>query len=127
MHNEYINFFISNFIKKRYQERLRFEFESPKKRDKVMNRFCHNTISLLREDRIIYSDKTQFSFNRTQLKEKVLVIDMTKHIQGLECSLNEALQIINEEYMATLIIGKDFVYIKEELMAGEANIYLLKI
>lgn len=126
MGKEYISFFINNFIREQNKERVRYEFESLKKRNKVMGRFCHNAIEILRKDRIIYRSKKQYHFKDEQLKQEVLLIDMTNHIEGLICSLDNALQIAENEYMSTLIIGKDFAYIKEEVSDSDWNIYLLK-
>ena len=83
MDKEYWSFFINNFIKEKYKERLNYEFESVKKRDKAMGRFCHNAIEILRKDKIIYSSKKLYCFTKDQLKQEVLIVNMTNHIQGL--------------------------------------------
>ena len=126
MDKEYWSFFINNFIKEKYKERLNYEFESVKKRDKAMGRFCHNAIEILRKDKIIYSSKKLYCFTKDQLKQEVLIVNMTNHIQGLICLLDEALEIAEKEYMATLIIGKDFIYVKEEVSSSDWNIYVLQ-
>jgi protein-tyrosine-phosphatase len=106
---EYWSFFINNFIKEKYRERLNYEFESVKKRNKAMGRFCHNAIEILRKDKIIYSSKKPYCFTKDQLKQVVLIVNMTNHIQGLTCLLDEALEIAGKE--------SRFGYIEEHMDA----------
>ena len=47
MNSQKEKWFVNVYINKRYKERLNFEFSSQKKRQNALERFAHNTESII--------------------------------------------------------------------------------
>ena len=119
--------FINNYINPLYQDRLLFEFRSPKKRLDALMRFSHNIDKLVKRHNLILKlkkitdDATTFL-----LKEREVYVISFKYLEGTLMSVNDALNYITNEYMPVIILSNNIVVIKTEYEMGEANLYFLK-
>ena len=122
--NELEKAFINNFVKKQYQERLLFEFNSDKKRENALDRFSHNIEDIVRADRIILSG-TKISKPDIERELKLKKINAlayvisSRYIQGQFFDVQEALSFCEDECMPVIIIfSEKMAFIKAEVEYG---------
>ena len=118
---------IKQFIKLTYQNRILFEFKNPQKRLSGYMRFSHNTKKILNNDKIFSIRKmiSKSDFFDFFSKTDSLYIISVSYIDGIILRLEEAYDLISNEYMPVIIIGEDKVLIKEETEKRDVHFFLL--
>lgn len=120
--------FVKAYIKKEHQERLIFEFSSPKHREKALSRFSHNARHLLKERFIAYRS-LQEAENEIRIagarRDECYIISGDAQ-NGRSLPLSEAIAYCSGSYMPVILIGKCFAIIKEETENGCPVIYVMK-
>ena len=119
--------FIKDFINDFYQERLLYEFKSPKKRINAILRFSHNTDELIKKEYIFlklkrFDEKEIVSFLQGE-DSYVISFD---YVDGISMNINEILNYLYDEYSPVIVCGTNFAIVKKEFEKGSDNFYLLK-
>ena len=124
--NNYIELFISKCIKSSRKERLKYEYNSTKKRASFIDHFNHDSYNYIYENKIIFFGKLQDCYDvvKPYDKEKLLVLS-SKFDDEIMMNLEELLLYMEKEYMAIVAISNNIAIIKEEDECGK-NIYILK-
>lgn len=107
--------FVKKYIKKEYQERLIFELQSQKHREKAISRFSHFSKDIL-NDSFKSCDMSEFPNlvrDKIAAKEKTYIISSDEN-DGKLLPLSEAVECCKKSYMAMILISKKFVLVKEE-------------
>ena len=104
--------FVNKFVKKEYRDRLLFELSSLKHRQKAISRFSHNSEAVLIDNFVKMSVE--------QIKQQKLKLTTIYIISGDECDgvfmgFFEGLTHLEKSYMAVILIGDEFVVVKEEI------------
>lgn len=107
--------FIRKHIKKEYQERLLFELQSKKRREKALFRFAHSSQLILKE--YFIKSKTIPTFNNLAFKidfsEKCYIISGGEN-DGATLPLIDAIKFCEKSYMVAILITSKIVIVKEE-------------
>ncbi len=121
-------YFIKNYIKKEYQDRLLFELGSKKHREKAISRFAHDSQSVLINDfiRTTFSELKQKAINKKCTLEKIYVVSCDQN-DGANMAFLEAIDYCEKAYMPTILIHDNFVVVKEECEGGPSNIFFLQV
>ena len=123
--------FIDNFIKKNKRERVLYELSNPRKRKDAIGRFCHNTLEIIDEKKLIYSGKTitleelKKYINDSSKGEMCYVISWDEEFDGKCVEPGAALEHMTSSGMAVVIIFTGLIIIKEEQEVGAPTKYVL--
>ena len=115
--------FVKRYIDKDYQERLLYEFGSPKKRVNALSRFSHNAEAILKKS-VIKSVLT--SPDGFQEKDQTVYIISWGENDGVTMPLSDALRYLDNSYSSVILVGSDFSLVKEEAETGYNKIFYLK-
>lgn len=120
--------FVNLCIKKENQERLIFELQSKKHREKALSRLSHSPESMLNE-RFVKTTALNFksfieAFNIDTTYCYIITPDLC---DGLSCSLTTALECFEKTQMLMILFNNDFAVIKEEVECGAPNIWFAKL
>ncbi|MCH5164520.1 MAG: hypothetical protein J1F36_05835 [Clostridiales bacterium] len=123
--------FIKNFIKKQYQERILFEFNSSKKRQHAIDRFSHDFENIINSEKIILMNSNlsileiEKELKYKKINEFAYVISY-KYTMGKFFNLKDALSYLDEEYLPVIIIlSNNMALIKSETDKGSSTKMLL--
>ena len=120
--------FVSRCVKKEYRERLLFELQSPKKREKALSRFAHACEGLLQSGyQIIKTSDLQHELLQLAQENAICYIIGGDLYDGQSQPLAKASEMIKDTYMPVILIVDSFIAIKPEIEAGESRVYLYKI
>lgn len=118
------NKFVKEYIKKEYQERLLFELQSKKHREKAISRFAHSSETILkdcfRKSSIL---ELQKGHEIVRTKEQCYILSNDAH-DGRMLLWEEAIRYCAASYMVTVLISEKTVVIKEEFEKGEPLILI---
>lgn len=107
--------FIKKYIKKEHQERLLFELQSPKKREKALFRFAHSSQEILKE--CFVKSMTIPDFKNLPFKvdfyEKCYIVSGGEN-DGVTLPLIDAIEFCKQSYMIVILITSKIVIVKEE-------------
>ncbi len=123
--------FIDNFIKKNKRERVLYELSNPRKRKDAIGRFCHNTLEMIDEKKIIYCGKhitieeLKKFINDSSKGEMCYVISWDEEFDGKSVKPSVALEHMISSGMAVVIIFTRLIIIKEEQEVGAPIKYVL--
>ena len=122
--NPYQEYFISNYVVFNKRDRLIFELNSKKKKEKFMNYFCHDTKKIIIPERIVYEGNVidPMPYIKSINEFYVMTYD---NIEGKMLDKNELMKYIEEEYMPIIAISESLVIIKEEVKK-KGHLYILK-
>ena len=123
--------FVNLFVLKTKQERMLFELF--KKRNPAIDRFAHNSILILNQNKIVLSgeklqqeDIIKELFNYVSLKVDVYVIACNEKFDKQIMKLSEAIMAFFDDPLQMIITdGEKFALIKEELSGNYSQKYLL--
>lgn len=104
--------FVNKFVKKEYRDRLLFELSSLKHRQKAISRFSHNSEAVLIDDFVKMSVE---QIKQQKLKLKTIYIISGDECDGVFMEFFEGLTHLEKSYMAVILIGDEFVVVKEEI------------
>ena len=107
--------FVKKYVKKEYQERLIFELQSKKHREKAISRFSHFSKRILNN---CFEECGLSEINALLIKkdanEKCYIISHDKN-DGKMLLLVDAVEYCKNSYMTVILIFDGFVIVKEEL------------
>ena len=123
--------FVNLFVLKTKQERILFELF--KKRNHAIDRFAHNSILILNQNKIVLSgeklqqdDIIKELFNYVSLNVDVYVIACNEKFDKQIMKLSEAIMAFFDDPLQMIITdGEKFALIKEELSGNYSQKYLL--
>lgn len=120
------NAFITKCIKKEYRDRMVYELQSRKKREKALSRFAHSAEEVLQEhfSLINVSDLQNWLELNINKTEKCYVISSGVYDKSV-VAFDEALNILKQSYMTVILIFDKCIVVKEECC--ERKFYLSKL
>ena len=121
--NPYQEYFISNYVVFNKRDRLIFELNSKKKKEKFMNYFCHDTKKIIIPERIVYEGNVIDAMPYIKSINEFYVMTYD-NIEGKMLDKNELMKYIEEEYMPIIAISESLVLIKEEV-GKKGHLYIL--
>lgn len=132
MHTEKETLFVKQFIIKDRRDRLLHELTHPKKRQNALSRFCHSTEDMI-DARTVFQCGTDVS-RETIIKflcennsgNTCYVMAYLPELDGVECSIEEAVNKVIGNGMAAIILADCAAFIETEQAQGAAIKYLLK-
>lgn len=132
MNNDIEKIFVTKFVVKNYQERILFELNSVKKRERALSRFAHDAKTFLQLQKIVVQS-SQLSFEDIKKyipqalsgKEYCYIIGGDNYDKKIDIFNNVFGKAM--EYPMSLIImcGTNIAIVKEELDTGCPIKYLL--
>lgn len=128
MHKETEFNFIHTYIQKNQQDRLRYEFNNPKKRIHGICRFCHNTSQLLHPKTIVYhgTDTSVLQqFLRTCKDIQCYVLSFDEELDGTWQTKDAVFSRLIGMGMPSIAVFSDSVIIETEQVQGAAEKWLL--
>ena len=121
-------FFVEQYINNEFQNRILYELNS-KKRLKGLMRFCHNINYFIKNKTIVNilsnpsEDEILKFFQKDNKEVYVLSFDF---LEGKWFNIQEAINHIFKENFFMIIISKQNVVIKPEVVTGKAEYYFLR-
>ncbi len=119
--------FVKKYIKKEYQERIIFELQSKKNREKAISRFSHSSDMILK-DLFVKCTMAEFQNHLTDsygVTEECYIISGDK-LDGQTLPLHDAITYCKTSYMAVILISSKFAVVKEEVESKEPLIFISK-
>ena len=112
--------FVMKYVKKEYRDRLLFELQSKKHREKAISRFCHSSQQILIDcfTKCTMSDFQKLFCLETNSMDKCYLITNDVN-DGKLLLLREAIEYCQKSYMAVILICSKFVVIREEFERAE--------
>ena len=118
--------FVKEFIKKELQDRLIFELQSSKRREKALSRFSHNAENLFKNPFEICDEaKIKKHFDKEQCNKKCYVLSWDETDASF-LSMDQALAKCFNSAMSLILIFDEGAIIKEEWEKSKANFFFLK-
>jgi len=107
--------FVKKYIKKEYQERLIFELQSKKHREKAISRFSHFAENILNASfkKFDILEIQNLVCEKNDAEAKCYIISSDEH-DGKSLVLSDALECCKNSYMTIILISEKFVLVKEE-------------
>ena len=116
--------FVRACIKKEYRERIQFELQSKKHRQKAMSRFAHDCVGIL-----------QGGYQTVTASELARVLDAVSEKEpcylitdgagdGTDMPMQKARELLQNAYMPVILISPGFFVIKPEAEDGRAEYYV---
>lgn len=115
--------FISKYIISQKKNRLLYEINSKKKKFNFINHFCHDTLSFVIPEKIVYSGNIS-NANNYIIESDFLVIS-SDFIDGKMMKKEDLILYMEKEYMAIVAISDLIAIIKEEY-EFDSHIFILK-
>ena len=113
------NKFVKEYIKKEYQERLLFELQSKKHREKAISRFSHSSETILKD---CFSKSSILELQKNceivSSKEQCYILSNDLY-DGRMLLWKEAIRYCAASYMVVILISEKTIVIKEEFEKGE--------
>lgn len=118
--------FVKRAIKKDCQERIIFELQSKKHREKAINKFSHSPKTILKEIFQEYSvNDLSNDLNKSNMKDKCYIISDDLY-DGEELLLKDAIEHIKNTYSVVILIASNFYAVKEEVEKGSPPVWIYK-
>lgn len=116
MNSQKEKWFVNVYINKRYKERLNFEFSSQKKRQNALERFAHNTESIIDDKKLsLKTDAlTKSFFIKLFINTKSVYVISDKYLDGTEMNIEDAYNYLINEYSTVLLCADSCAVIKSE-------------
>ncbi len=102
--------FVKKYIKKEYQDRILFEFQSKKLREKAISRFSHSSEIILKN---CFKSCDIPELKKIDPKEKCYIISNGEK-DGNMIFMSDAIEYCENSYMTVILISEKFVALKEE-------------
>ena len=120
--------FVRTCVRKEYQDRLIFELQSNKRREKALSKFAHSSKTILQEQFVT----TTMSNLRNNLSS---LANSTEHCyiisgginDGITMALRDAIKQLETSYMLVILISQNFIVVKEEAEGNTPLVMLLEI
>ncbi len=119
--------FVKKYIKKEYQERIIFELQSKKNREKVISRFSHSSDRILKNlfVKCTIAELQNHLADSCGVKEECYMISGDT-LDGQILPLHDAVEYCLTSYMTVILIFSKFAIVKEETEYGEPRIFISK-
>ena len=119
---------IADFLDSSVKERITHELSSPKKRVKAIDRFSHNTDSIINTKRLYFKGNSINETIKNEIKSNTAegVVLSFKYQDGERMSIDDAFDYLDDESSVVLIITKNHLVIKPECEGGEGIVFILK-
>ena len=117
--------FIKKYIKKEYRERIIFELQSKKKREKGFSHFSHSAQTVL-NDSFIPCPMTQLQDHLVALcsaQDECYMISGDT-LDGHILPLHAAVEYCKASHMAVILISSKFAVVKEEFEGGQPQVFI---
>ena len=124
--------FVAAYVRRERRERLLFELQSPKRRYRGLDRFCHTAPDLLDERRVALEGPDPdrqpafAAFLQAHRKDACTLLSPDGSLDGLELPFQAALVMALDCLDAVILVGPDFAYVQGESMPGGTDRYLLR-
>ena len=115
--------FVKKCIKETYQERILFELQSKKHREKAILRFSHSSENILKNNFVKSNISNMQSILSKKTLEKCYIISDALY-DGEMLEFNDAVEYCKEAYMPVILISPQFVVIKEEVEKKETTLWV---
>ena len=108
-------FFVQKCIKEEYQDRILYDLQSKRKRQKAITKFSHSAGIILQNHfvKTTISEIQNYLFIKTNEKELCYIISDDNY-DGKIVSVVEALEHLRKNYLTMILILKNSVIVKEE-------------
>ena len=119
---------VADFLDSSVRERIVHELSSPKKRIKAIDRFSHNTDSIINTKWLYFKGNSINETIKNEIKSSTAegVVLSFKHQDGERMSTDDAFDYLDEECSVILVMMGKWLIIKPEYEGGEGNIFVLK-
>jgi hypothetical protein len=118
--------FVRKCIKKEYQDRLLFELQSKKHREKVVSRFSHSAEAMLKSGFVkctVCDLQKYVDFNKESLSYFIISGDSN---DGNTLNAKEMVEYCKNSFMAVIAISSKLVVIKEEYEGKSPTVFIYK-
>ncbi len=112
--NDYEKTFLEKCIISSKRERLRYELNTPNKRNDFLMRFCHDAKRYIVSKNILFYGPLNELFLKISAKEPCNYILSTKYFNGTIMNFLDMQNYILNEYMSAIVVTKSYYIIKEE-------------
>ena len=122
--------FTEQYIRKERRKRLLFELTNAKKRYEGLDRFSHESESLLDPRKIIMKDpglsyQPEFKAFVSDHDEPVKILSTDGALDGRNVLFSEAAELAALSFEPVILLGNGFAYVKAEPEKGGTPQYLL--
>ena len=117
--------FVKKHIKKEYQERIIFELQSKKNREKSISRFSHSSDMILKDQfvKCTMAELQNHLADSCGVKEECYMISGDT-LDGHILPLHDAVEYCKASHMAVILISSKFAVVKEEFEGGQPQVYI---
>ena len=117
--------FVKKHIKKEYQERIIFELQSKKNREKAISRFSHSSDMILKDQfvKCTMAELQNHLADSCGVKEECYMISGDT-LDGHILPLHAAVEYCKASHMAVILISSKFAVVKEEFEGGQPQVYI---
>lgn len=117
--------FVKKHIKKEYQERIIFELQSKKNREKAISRFSHSSDMILKDQfvKCTMAELQNHLADSCGVKEECYMISGDT-LDGHILPLHDAVEYCQASHMAVILISSKFAVVKEEFEGGQPQVYI---
>ena len=117
--------FVKKHIKKEYQERIIFELQSKKNREKAISRFSHSSDMILKDQfvKCTMAELQNHLADSCGVKEECYMISGDT-LDGHILPLHAAVEYCKTSHMAVILISSKFAVVKEEFEGGQPQVYI---
>ena len=117
--------FVKKHIKKEYQERIIFELQSKKNREKAISRFSHSSDMILNDQfvKCTMAELQNHLADSCGVKEECYMISGDT-LDGHILPLHDAVEYCKASHMAVILISSKFAVVKEEFEGGQPQVYI---
>ena len=112
--NDYEKTFLEKCIITSKRERLRYELNTPNKRNNFFMRFCHDAKRYIVSKNILFYGPLNELFLKIPAKEPCNYILSTKYFNGTIMNFPDMQNYILNEYMSAIVVTESYYIIKEE-------------
>lgn len=120
--------FVKEYIKKNKRDRIYYELSSAKKRKSAIGRFCHNAMDFIDERKVEYYG-TDLSRVKEIIdkayKKECYMISWDASVDGCMYKPFEAINIMNNMGMPSIVVFEDFCIIRTEQTSGTPEIIIM--
>lgn len=116
--------FVRECIKKEYRERVQFELQSKKHRQKAMSRFAHDCGKILQNGYKMCKASELAEFFDAVPDKALCYLISDGEGDGTTMPLKQAKELMQNTYMPLILISSHFTVIKPEAEGGQPTFYV---
>ncbi len=133
MNSEYEKIFVDNIVVKGKRKKLKSGLEKERKRKDTISKMCRDfpeyidELKVIRQGRELTRNEIMEIINMYDPQKEAYIICWQDEYDGMRFATSQALGIIFDEGMASVMILKRLVIIKEEQGYGQPMIYVCRV